>query len=104
MIPLSLQLTKIHGAILMIPTGPFAVVKHLRGSDEFKGMTKRMQNSKEMRADSMKKFFETNALYKNHVFYNSSTKQKTLQGFRLKVDEDDVRGFKKHMICSRDTV
>ena len=71
-----------------------AVVKRLRGSDEFKAMTKRMQNSKEMRADSMKKFFETNALYKKHVFYNSSTKQKTLQGFRLKVDEDDVRVFR----------
>ena len=71
-----------------------AVVKRLRGSDEFKAMTKRMQNSKEMRADSMKKFFETNVLYKKHVFYNSSTKQKTLQGFRLKVDEDDVRVFR----------
>lgn len=65
------------------------IVKHLRRSGQFKRLTRRMQNSPEMRAESMKKFFETNSVYKSDVYTNSSTKQRLLRGWRLKVEEAD---------------
>jgi hypothetical protein len=65
-----------------------AVVKHLRGSREFMTMTKRKQNSKEMKAAAMKTFFQTNVFYKNDVYTNSTTKQTLLRDWRLKVDDD----------------
>lgn len=64
-----------------------AIVKHLRGSQEFANLPKQQQCSKELRSGAMKSFFKTNVFYKNDVKFDLGSKQNILKGWRLKVDE-----------------
>ena len=65
-----------------------AIVKHLRGSQEFATLPKRQQCSKELRSSAMKSFFKTNVFYKEDVKFDLGTKQNVLLGWRLKVIEE----------------
>ena len=62
------------------------IVTLIRNSKDFTDLPKSKQ--REFTAEKTKEFFETNSYYKHAVKTNSTTKQKYLTGWRLKVDED----------------
>jgi hypothetical protein len=61
------------------------VVAHIRTSSEFRDLSTILRA--QYTAANVKKFFETNVMYKKLVHYDSETKQTTLKGWRLQVTE-----------------
>ena len=66
-----------------------AIANVIRKGNAFKNLSKKKQESDELKKDAFIEFFKTNKFYKNAVSYSTDTKQFTLKGWRKKIIEAD---------------